>query len=101
MAALTILAIVGVVSWRLNQGVSHQAQMITNDMTMQTNESLDSYHHILEIFLDSTTDDATDNEGHLQRPQYHTKPGTRSSKGTLPHCSINRQSHIHGFYYLV
>jgi hypothetical protein len=57
VAALTILAIGVVVSWRLSQGISQQASMITNDMTVQVNESLDSYHHMLEVFIRSIKED--------------------------------------------
>lgn len=57
LAALTVIAIGVIVSWRLSLGFSQQAHMIKNDMTIQVNESLDSYRHMLEVFFNSIQED--------------------------------------------
>ena len=46
----------GLMSWKLNQGFSHQTQVLVEDVAAQNNRTLDGYNDLLRSFIAQTQD---------------------------------------------
>lgn len=61
LAAVTIVGCItiGMVSWELGEGISHQSELLAEDMMARTNRTLDSHNELLQSFIENVKEDVT------------------------------------------
>ncbi len=59
LAAVTIVGCItiGLVSWELGEGISHQSELLAEDMMARTGRTLASHNELLQSFIDDVKED--------------------------------------------